>query len=369
MPKDSRIAARYSGRMNQIRKRLRDSSLDAILLTECNHLRYLAGFRGVMGLLVLTLEKAYFAIGTRNSAEHVDEIHGSIIVASEAVSLDDLTLIEDFPSRGARFGFCAEYVSVKQLQQWRESGEDCEFVPADNLVADLGWCKDAEEIALIEAAVGIAERAFEQTLAKVTQGTSELRLCADLEYRMSLLGSECPAFKTLVASGPRSALPYAPPTKRTISSGEIVVVDFGATVDDYICDVCRTLVIGKASKLQERVYASVWNARTTAIDAVAAGVSGADVDSVCRRAMDSEGFGQYFPHATGHGVGLRVHRKHSGPRISRDSQDTLAVGNVVAIEPGVYIPGWGGVRIEDTMVVDKHGAKVLSLSPQRIIEV
>jgi Xaa-Pro aminopeptidase len=193
----------------------------------------------------------------------------------------------------------------------------------------------------------------------------ERELAAELEYQMMMLGSEKPAFETIVASGYRSAMPHGVASDKKVQKGDLITFDFGATVNGYVSDITRTVVVGKASPRQKKIYEIVLKAQLAGIKKVRAGLTGEQVDAVCRKIITRAGYGKNFGHGTGHGIGYFI---HLGPRVSFLSKDKLKVNNVITIEPGIYLSGWGGVRIEDDVVVTKNGCKVLNKAEKKLLE-
>ena len=231
-------------------------------------------------------------------------------------------------------------------------------------MADLGWVKEKNEIASIKKAVSISDLAFERVLNLVAPGIRERELAAELEYQMMMLGAEKPAFETIVASGYRSALPHGAASAKKVKKGEFITFDFGATVDGYVSDMTRTIVVGNPTSKQKKIYQIVLRAQKAAIRKVKAGVSGKAVDAAARSIIERAGYGKNFGHGTGHGIGFFV---HVGPRLSTASEDKLKINNVITIEPGIYLSGWGGVRIEDDVVVTRNSGKVLNRAPKNLL--
>jgi Xaa-Pro aminopeptidase len=225
--------------------------------------------------------------------------------------------------------------------------------------------KDLEEMKRIKKAVEIADITFEEILPVLRPGVRELDVAAELEYRMKKNGADAPAFETICASGFRSAWPHGRASEKKIGNNELVTLDFGAFYGGYCSDVTRTVVVGKATDRQKKVYETVLRAQKRGVAAVRPGLKGKEVDRRTRDVIERAGFGKYFGHGTGHGIGLLV---HDYPGVGQTSEDVLMPGMVVTIEPGIYIPGWGGVRIEDDVYVGARSGVVLNRAPKELLE-
>ncbi len=234
-------------------------------------------------------------------------------------------------------------------------------MPTEALVDGLRLVKDDGEVARIQAAAAVADQALANVRRRLLDGPSEEEFGLELDTEMRRLGASGTSFETIVASGPNGAMPHHRPGRRAIAEGDLVVIDFGALVDGYCSDMTRTVMIGDPSPEQQRMLDVVAASQAAGVAAVAPGVACVDVDSACREVIDEAGWGAAFLHGTGHGVGLEI---HEAPRVSRASDATLAVGHVVTVEPGVYLPEHGGVRVEDTVVVTASGCRALTLAPK-----
>jgi Xaa-Pro aminopeptidase/Xaa-Pro dipeptidase len=256
-------------------------------------------------------------------------------------------------------------LTVSSRDRLQQSLSKTLLIPAASLVKELGWVKDASEVASITKAVAISDKAFDKILPMVKPGVRESELRAELEYQMAMLGSEKPAFESIVASGYRSAMPHGVASHKKLQKGEFITFDFGAVVNGYVSDISRTVVLGKANQQQKKIYDLVLRAQMAGIKRVKAGIMAKSVDEACRQIINKAGYGKNFGHGTGHGIGFYI---HVGPRVSGASSDKLFPNNVITIEPGVYLPGWGGVRIEDDVVVTKTGGRVLNKAPKKLLE-
>ena len=346
------------------------------------NIRYLTGFQGSSGLLICSADSACLVTDGRYDAA----VRGSI-AAGEMADMDvervalryDLTLVEVIRKRKfARVGFEAGHVTVATLESWRRAASDgdaneneneVDWVATDNVVEALRIIKDAEEIALFRRAgparAGVAGRLREWVRA----GRTEREVARDIDGGISQAGFSDVAFPTIVASGPHSAHPHARPGDRRLRDGDLVVLDFGGVLDGYCVDLTRMAGIGQVGSEAMALVTAVLSAQREAIAAVRPGRLGADVDKAARSVLEAAGLGPAFLHGTGHGLGLEV---HEAPRVSRSatgSSDTLQPGMVCTIEPGAYVEGLGGVRMEDDVLVTASGCEVLTEAPRDLLVV
>lgn len=352
-------------RIELLRKKLAAENLDALIITNMPQVRYLTGFSGSSGVLVLTPKSADFVTDFRYSDQAKAQVRGAAVTISSGDSFSTIKDQSTLTSKNLRVGFSGEFVSVSMQERMAKQLPHALLVNADAVLADLGWVKDAEEIGNIKKAAAIADVAFERILNIVRPGVTEKDLAAELEYQMLMLGSETPAFETIVASGYRSAMPHGVASSKKVEKGDFVTFDFGATVNGSVCDITRTVVVGKATERQKKIYNIVLKAQVAGCKKIRAGVPGKAVDDVCRQIITKAGFGKNFGHGTGHGIGIFI---HMGPRLSQLSKDKLLPNNVVTVEPGIYISGWGGVRIEDDVIVTAKGGQVINRAEKKLLE-
>jgi Xaa-Pro aminopeptidase len=351
-------------RINELRKKLQAENLDGMIIAHLDHIRYLTGFTGTAGLLIISSKTADFFTDFRYADQARRQVRGAAV---SIVQREPVAALKDFPRlnvKNRKYAFSAEYLTVAQKEKLQQALPDSLFISADRILAELGWVKESNEIASIKKAVEISDLAFERILNVVKPGVRERELAAELEYQMAMLGSEKPAFETIIASGYRSALPHGVASLKKLKRGDFITLDFGATVNGYVSDITRTVVLGKPTPKQKKIYDLVLKAQKAAIRKVRAGVMAKDVDTAARKIIQKAGFGKNFGHGTGHGIGFYV---HVGPRVSWQSEDKLLSNNVITIEPGIYISGWGGVRIEDDVVVTGTGGKVLNKAPKNLL--
>jgi Xaa-Pro aminopeptidase len=352
-----------SERTELLLARLADAGVEAMLVTGLVNVRYLTGFTGSNALVLISPERRTFITDFRyveQAAAEVDPSFDRLLARAELIDLLD----EVVPDSGARLGFEDAHVSVRQHGELAERlGSRAELVATSGLVEGLRAVKDAHEIASIKAAAALADSAFEELIGGGLAGRTEREAAIALEQRMRELGAERPSFDAIVASGAHGALPHATPRDVEIRPGDLVVIDWGAQLDGYCSDCTRTVAAGEPAAGARDVYQLVLDAQLAGVAAVRAAASGREVDALARKVIEEGGRGEQFGHGLGHGVGLEV---HEAPRLSKRSEDDLRPGNVVTVEPGVYVPGSFGVRIEDLVVVREGGCEVLSSVPKEL---
>lgn len=352
-------------RVAQIRGLARKENLDGLVVSHLDHVRYLTGFTGSAGLLVIYGSKADFLTDFRYKDQAAKQVKGARVQIVKGALIAALADLPSLNAKNRKYGFCAEYLTVAAQNRIRRALPDVLLIEADKVFSQLGWVKSSDEIKSITEAVKISDIAFGRILNLVTPGVRERELAAELEYQMIMLGSEKAAFESIVASGHRSAMPHGIASDKMVKKGEFVTFDFGATVNGYVSDITRTVVVGKATARQKKIYNLVLKAQLAGCRKVKAGIAAKKVDEACRNIITKNGFGKNFGHGTGHGIGYYV---HVGPSLSALSSDKLMANNVVTIEPGIYISGWGGVRIEDDVVVTRNGGRILNKAPKMLLE-
>lgn len=356
-------------RIAALRQRLRDEGADALIVGEPANLTYVTGFEGVFDeerahaalitaeALLLFTDGRYAQVARDAAAEspwsvRVPRERVLAAASDEIASLGAASVAMEDSLAHRTFVFAADRLGMP-------------VVPASNWVEEIRQVKEPGEIERITAAQELTDRAFQHILGFIGAGMTERTVALELEFFMRRGGSDGLAFSPIVASGPNSALPHAKVTDRVIASGDLLKMDFGARVDGYCADMTRTVVVGRASERQREIYSGVLAANVAAIDAVAPGLTGKQIDQAGRDVLVERGLGELFTHGIGHGVGLEVHEM---PGVGPSASSQLQAGNVITIEPGVYEAGLGGVRIEDLVVVEEGGARVLTRSAKDLIE-
>ena len=348
---------------------LEGEGLDALLVTSRPNIRYLTGFSGSAGVAVVTRADLLLVTDFRYAEQARAEAGAVARVEIEAASVWD-RLLKELPTLGplTTVGYEAHVLTVKDAERFSGggAGKAWRWKTASELVERLRARKDAGEIAAIRAAATLAGEALRMTIAAVRPGQTEVEIAGMLEGALRRFGSEAHPFPAIVASGPRSALPHAQTSSRTVAAGEWLLLDFGAVVDGYCADITRTVVVGaRASEAQRALYDLVAGAQRRAREGVRAGMPGREADALARDPIEARGFGDAFGHSTGHGLGLEV---HEAPRLARTAAEPLPLDAVVTIEPGVYVPGRGGVRIEDDVHLSVDGPVLLSDGRTDLVE-
>jgi Xaa-Pro aminopeptidase len=343
---------RRGDRLAALRPRVAAAALEALLVVHPANVRYLTGFSGSAGLLVVAPHRAVLVTDPRYRLQAAAEIAGVADLEIEASNLwnrlGSVLAGMDVQS----LGFERERMTVHAVERLRGAA-DVRLEPVGGLVEALRVSKDPGEVAAVRQAGALALEALAEVLPTVRVGETELDVAARLETALRVRGSEWHPFPTIVASGPRSALPHAATSRRALETGDLLLLDFGAQVDGYCADLTRTLVVGRVPDSRQReVYDAVRGAQTVALNGIRAGMAGQEADALARQHLDSRGLGPAFSHSLGHGLGLEV---HEDPRLSRTATDPLPPNAVVTVEPGVYLEGWGGVRLEDDLLLAAEG--------------
>lgn len=355
----------FSGRAGRLADQAAEAELDCVLISDLVNVRYLTGYTGSNGLALVGPDVRAFLTDFRyreQSAQEVDPSFDRLLAPS-------VNLLEGVGGAlgGAklRVGFEGEHLSVAQHAALRELlAAGIELVPTAGMVESLREVKAADEIASIKGAAALADASFERLLREGLVGRTEREVAIALEHDMVQRGARRPGFDTIVAAGPHGARPHAVPRDVEIRDGDLVVIDWGAQLDGYCSDCTRTIAAGDPGQEARDIYELVLEAQLAGVAAVAAGRSGREVDGAAREVIAAAGDGESFGHGLGHGVGLDI---HENPRLSGQSDAVLRAGNTVTIEPGVYLPGRFGVRIEDLVVVTEDGCDILTSIPKRLI--
>jgi Xaa-Pro aminopeptidase len=351
-------------RLGNLRAEMERKNLAWVFISNIFNVRYLSGFSGSTAGLVIGPQEANLITDFRYEEQAAGEAYQGIKVVIDkrdvlAATCEMLSVVE------GKIGFEGQdlpYTAFEKLA----GAVRADLVPTQGMVEGLRRVKDQGEISSIQRAAQVSDAVFAQIRTEIRPGMSETDLAARIDYLLRQRSTDVPPFKTIVASGERASLPHAQPTAKKIAKGDLLTMDFGGSIDGYCSDLTRTVVVGKASERQREVYQTVLDANLKAIAGIKAGTKGNEADSLARQHIEAKGYGESFGHSLGHGVGLEVHEE---PRLSQKNTEPLEVGMVATVEPGVYIPGWGGVRIEDLVVVEKDRCRPLSAAPKELVEI
>jgi len=343
-------------RLGKLRHALQEQGLEAMLITRPEHHRYLSGFTGGEGALLITPERAMLLTDFRYFDQVAEEAPDFELVKVEnKASLILRSTLRDLRIR--TLGFESTHVPFSMYQEWKKACRGTKWVPTQDVVEAIRLIKDDDELATIRKAVRIADKACEYIRDSIKAGMSEKQVAWELESYIRTHGAEGIAFGLIVGAGPNGAKPHAVPQDRPIQKHEPIVLDLGATVDGYHSDLTRTICLGKPDAKLQQIYDIVLRAQLAAEQGAKAGMTGKELDAIARNVIAEAGYKDHFGHGLGHGVGLAV---HEGPRVSAVSEHTLQPGMICTIEPGIYLSGWGGVRIEDLVLIRENGIEVLS---------
>ena len=360
------MADRRPQRLAALVESLTAAHLDGLLITSLPNVRYLTGFSGTSALLFVTARDVLLVTDFRYQTQVRAEVGDLARITVEPQSLwSGLWQLLSQASNVEIAGFESAHIVHRDFQRLVESGPRPRWRPTTDLVEALRERKDSDEVARIRAAAAMATAALANTLPAIRIGMTELEVAGVLEKSIRDAGSEAFPFPSIVASGERSALPHARSSARKIGRGEFLLMDFGAASDGYCADITRTVVLGKANDEQRSVYDVVRQANELAAGEVRAGLTGREADAVARDYIERCGYGEEFGHGLGHGLGIEV---HEAPRLARTADGMLSSGAVVTIEPGIYRPGWGGVRIEDDVHLAPNGPELLTEFTHELIE-
>ncbi len=351
-------------RTERLVESLKKEDLPAMLVTDAKNRRYLSGFTGSAGACLVTQDEAYFMTDFRYTEQAAEEAPDFEVVTYEKGLLDELAGILDELDVN-KVGFEASCVTYQRYSKFTEEIDNVEWEPTTELVEQLRQIKDDDELNRIRRAAEIADEAFDEILPSVRPGRKESEVALDFEFCMRRLGAEGLSFPMITASGVRSSMPHGRASDKVIGEGEFVTFDYGATYSGYCSDATRTIITGEPTDKQREVYETVLKAQKAAVDSIKPGMTGREVDSVARDIIEDAGYGDNFGHGLGHGLGLAV---HEGPSLSQKRGDTeLKPGMVVTVEPGIYIAEWGGVRIEDLIVVTEEGVRILTSPTKELV--
>ncbi|WP_252311722.1 Xaa-Pro peptidase family protein [Sinobaca sp. H24] len=348
--------------IQQIRAQLENKEIEAIFIESPTNRRYLSGFTGTAGALFITKEQAYFITDFRYIEQAAEECPEFEIVKHEKGIISETARLTELLSLKA-VGFEEEYVTYQQYTQMKKQIH-AELVPTSSIVEHVRLYKTPEEIAVLKEAAAIADRAFDHITTFIKPGMKETEVSNELEFFMRREGAVSSSFDIIVASGWRSALPHGVASSKIIEGGELVTLDYGAYYKGYCSDITRTIAVGEPTSELKKIYQTVLEAQLLAVEQIKPGMTGIEADQIARAHIEQAGYGKYFGHGLGHGLGMEV---HEGPRLSPKGSQVLEPGMVVTVEPGIYVPKAGGTRIEDDIVITEEGNEVLTYAPKELV--
>jgi len=341
---------------------------DALLVSHLPNIRYLCGFSGSAGVLLVSESKATLITDSRYTFQAREEVTGVAVRIAKRGILRALGQLLRGRGRRLRVAYSPSHMTLAEKQSVERavgSSAGVRWIADVNLVEKLRAVKDSHELSAMREAGTLISDVFQRTLALIKPGISELDLAAEIEYHIKRGGGSGPSFETIVASGPRSAWPHARPTQKPLGRSELVVLDQGAIIRGYCSDMTRTVHVGRASARAKRLYQAVLEAQQMAKEAIRPGATAGDIDKAARSCLRSSNLDTYFTHSTGHGLGLEVHEM---PRLGKGEETILREGMVLTVEPGIYLEGFGGIRIEDDVVVTAKGRDDLTTAPRDFLE-
>ncbi len=345
-------------RLNEVRRLLEEKNLPALLIMQAENRRYLSGFTGSAGILLITPAHSILSTDFRYWEQAAQQALDFTVHQAKGKTADFLPGLIAEAGNPARVGFESNTVTVAQLEEMQKAASNVEWTGVNGLIENVRAVKDADEIALTRKAIDLAEDGLRHLLSILKPGMTENQAAWELEVYLRTHGADALAFETIVASGPNAALPHHRASDRVIQDHEPITVDWGAEIDGYRSDLTRTIVLGEPDAKFREVYDIVLKAQQNAIDHIRAGQTGKEADAFAREVIVAAGYGDNFGHGLGHGVGLAVHEQ---PKASfMIEEERLPANSILTVEPGIYIPGWGGVRIEDMVLVKEDRVEVLS---------
>lgn len=350
------------GKLSQLRRILTEQKLDAIIITHPINRRYLTKFTGTAGVVIVSQEKQFFITDFRyveQAAEQAKDF--TIIEHTKSIDLEIATQLKELQAH--RVGFEEHDITYAEYRRY-EKLLDCELIPVSDAVEQLRVIKSADELSIMKKAAQIADEAFNHIQSYIKPGVKEIDIANELEFFMRKQGATSSSFSIIVASGHRSALPHGVATDKVIESGDFVTLDYGALFNGYISDITRTVAVGEPSEKLKEIYAITLEAQKRALAEIKAGMTGIEADRIARDYIAEHGYGEAFGHSTGHGIGLEV---HEAPGLSFKSETVLEPNMVVTVEPGIYLPQIGGVRIEDDIIITENGNERLTFATKELL--
>ena len=350
-------------RINKLRETFNNYNISGIYITNITNVRYLTGFTGSAGSVLILEDSCYFFTDGRYTEQVKNQVKNCKIYITGSAHIKEIDK-QGLLSDNAKIGFESSHISYASYSILKNTFSNIEWTETTGSVELIAAIKDKDEISSLKTAIEITDKVFDDIVPLIKEGVTENKIAATMSYQFKEHGAEGDSYDPIVASGWRSALPHATPTDKAFEKGDFVVMDFGALYNGYHADMTRTIVIGQATDKHKEIYQIVLDSQLAGIQKAKAGITGAAVDQACRDIIKNAGYGDFFNHSTGHGLGLEV---HTHPRLSSFNKEPLLENYVVTIEPGIYLPKWGGVRIEDDCWIQVDQCLPLNTSPKELI--
>ena len=353
----------FHKRIDKLKDKIESLNLDGLYITNITNVRYLTGFTGSAGSILILKEKKHFFTDGRyieQSKNQVKDFQIHIVGAAHYSAIKKEKMIRD----AMQIGFEADYVSMNLYSALIDSLPKVKWIKTSGIVEEIAAVKDMLEIESLKTAIEITDKVFEKIIPELKVGATERHVAAKISYLFKMYGAEGDSYEPIIASGYLGALPHARPSEKQFEKGDFVVMDFGALYNGYHADMTRTILIGGLTEKHKEIYNIVLESQMAGINAAKAGITGEELDKVCRNVISDAGYGDKFIHSTGHGIGLEV---HTYPRISSFNKDPLLENYVITIEPGIYLAGWGGVRIEDDCWIQNNRCVPLNRSTKELL--
>ena len=348
-------------KLMKLREQMQKRELDSLLVTNPYNLRFITGFTGTAGLALITANDAWFITDFRYTEQAGEQVKEFKVVQAQKGLIDEVARIAK-EAAVERLAFEQDYMTFATYSQYQEK-LSATLEPVSGLIEKLRMVKSPEELEVLKAAAKIADDAFEHICSYIKAGMTELEVSNELEFFMRSQGATSSSFDIIVASGLRSALPHGVASNKKIEQGDLITLDFGALYNGYVSDITRTVAVGEPSDKLKEIYQVVLDSQVLALEKIKPGMTGIEADAIARDYIKSKGYGEAFGHSTGHGIGLEV---HEGPGLSFRSETVLEPGMAVTVEPGIYLPGIGGVRIEDDILITETGNERLTHSSKEL---
>ena len=353
----------FQNRLNKLHEYISIKNYDGMYITNSTNIRYLIGFTGSASLLLVLDQSAYFFTDGRYIQQSKEQVQNAKITIISNSYFDELKN-HNLLSSKMNIGFESDHMSFSYYETMISNFPKINWISTNSIVENLAAIKDNEEIQSLKTAIEITDEVFTKIIPEIKQGVTEKYISTKISYLFKMNGAEGDSYESIIAGGPRSALPHARPTDRKFEKGDFIVMDFGALYNGYHADMTRTLVVGKPTNKHTEIYDIVLESQLNGITTARSGIPCSEVDNACRSIIQDNGYGDMFTHSTGHGIGLEV---HTLPRVHKNNHELLKQNQVITIEPGIYIPDWGGVRIEDDCLILDSSCQPLNKSSKELI--